>query len=143
MNAPTTTTVDFNGIALDVDWRPDNALAVKDLPVRPGIYAEIHWPKRGVRIGETGVSIQGKIRHDVRWFQGMHLGTEKPEQLRRTIPIAVTAKEHGAQAFAFYVVSVDPRLADKALRQECERHLFQWLSDHPEYVSWNHQRSWR
>jgi len=143
MSQSTTPTVEFNGIALNVHWTPDNGLSVQDLPDRPGIYAEIHWPKRGVRVGETGVSIRRKIQHDVRWFQGMHLGTEKPEQLRRTLPIALTAKEHGALGFSFYVVSTDPRLLDKALRQECERHLFQWLSDDLDYVSWNRQKSWR
>jgi len=100
-------------------------------------------PKRGVRIGETGVSIRGKILHDIRWFQGMHAGTEKPEQLKRTIPIAKTAKEHGASGFAFYVVSDDPRLTDKQLRQDCERHLFKYLEEHPDYDSWNHQTTWR
>ena len=143
MKQTTSSTVEFKGIALNVDWRPENGLSVQDLPDRPGIYAEIHWPKRGVRIGETGLSIRRQIQHDVRWFQGMHLGTEKPEQLRRSIPIAQTAKEHGARAFSFYVVSTDPRLVDKDLRQDCERHLFQWLSDHTEFESWNHQKSWR
>jgi hypothetical protein len=135
--------LEFNGIKLNVDWTPDNALKVERLPTCAGVYAEIHWPKHGVRIGETGVSIRGKILHDIRWFQGMHDGTEAPEQLRRTIPIALAAKEHGASGFAFYVVSDDPRLLDKKLRQECERHLFAWLNDHPGYQSWNHQKSWR
>lgn len=136
-------TIDFSGIKLNVDWTPENAMPVERLPACAGIYAEIHWPKRGVRVGETGVSIRGKIRHDIRWFQGMHDGTEAPDQLRRTIPIAKTAREHGASGFAFYVVSDDPRLRDKQLRQECERYLFRYLEQHPDYDSWNHQYSWR
>jgi hypothetical protein len=135
--------IEFRGITLNVDWTRENSVPASRLPDRPGIYAEIHWPKRGVRIGETGRSIQGKIYHDLGWFKSMHDGTAPPEQLRRTIPIAMTAKECGAGGFAFYVVSVDPRLKDKSLRQECERHMFAWLEQHPTFISWNHQTTWR
>jgi len=138
-----TPALDFRGIKLKVDWSPDNAMSIERLPTCAGVYAEIHWPKRGVRVGETGVSIRGKILHDIRWFQGMHHGTEAPEQLRRTIPIAKTAKEHGASGFAFYVISDHPRLRNKQLRQDCERHLFKYLEQHPDYDSWNHQTTWR
>jgi hypothetical protein len=138
-----TRSIEFRGITLNVDWTLEDAVHASRLPACPGIYAEIHWPKRGVRIGETGVSIRRKIYHDLGWFKSMHDGTAPQEQLRRTIPIAMTAKEHGAAGFAFYVVSVDPRLKDKSLRQDCERHMFAWLEGHPNYHSWNHQKSWR
>jgi len=139
-NAPV---LDFKGIKLYVDWTPQSAASIEELPTCAGVYAEIHWPKRGVRIGETGASIQGKILHDIRWFKGMHDGTESPDQLRRTIPIAMTAKEHGASGFAFYVISDDERLRDKQLRQDCERHLFKYVEQHPDFDSWNHQKTWR
>ena len=137
------TSIDFQGIQLSVGWQADGGVSVSELPKVPGIYAEIHWPKMGVRVGETGGSIRTKIRHDIHWFNSMWDGSAPPEQLRRTIPIAMTAKESGATAFEFYVVSIDPRLSDKALRQECERFMFRWLEEHPNFVSWNHQRSWR
>jgi hypothetical protein len=137
------TSIDFQGIQLSVGWQADGGVSVSELPKVPGIYAEIHWPKMGVRVGETGGSIRTKIRHDIHWFNSMWDGSAPPEQLRRTIPIAMTAKESGATAFELYVVSIDPRLSDKALRQECERFMFRWLEEHPNFVSWNHQRSWR
>ena len=143
LTASPPTQIEFLGIRLNVHWRPENAIAVEYLPTGAGIYAEIHWPQRGVRIGETGVGIRQKIRHDIRWFNGMQRGTEKPAELRRTIPIAMTAKAHGASAFVFYVVSADPRLTDKHLRQECERHMFSWVEQNRDFVSWNHQKSWR
>lgn len=136
-------TLKFRGITLDVGFEPGQGAVVGDLPTSPGIYAEIHWPRRGVRIGETGRSIRGKIRHDIRWFDSMQDGSAPAEQLRRTIPIAETAKAHGSAGFEFYVVSADSKLDDKALRQACERHLFGWLEAHPDFESWNHQRSWR
>ena len=128
---------------MDVAWRPGRGIPVANLPSVPGLYAEIEWETRGVRIGETGISIRGKIRHDIAWFDGMHNGTAPPQQLRRTLPIAIAAKKHGAAGFEFYVVSSDPRLRDKAIRQDAERFLFEWVAKHPTHVNWNLQRSWR
>ena len=87
--------VKHQGISLRVDWRPGAGKRVEDLPTTAGIYAEIYWPERGVRIGETGRSVRGKIRHDIRWFesmksrtapvaQGRHRRMAKPLQHRPT-----------------------------------------------------------
>lgn len=135
--------ITHQGINLFVGWTEDNSVPVDSLPTKPGIYAEICWERLGVRVGETGKSVRGKIRHDVRWFNGMFSGTEKPEQLRRTSPICIAAKELGLAGFKFYLVSDDSRLCDKSLRQECERFLFEWCDKHSQLVSWNLQKSWR
>lgn len=135
--------IEFKGISLFSDFRPGNGLSVEHLPAVAGVYAEVYWPARGVRIGETGRSIRGKIRHDIRWFNAMYDGTAPPEQLRRTLPIAEAAKHSGAAGFEFFVVSSDERLADKALRQEVERHMFAWVRQSDSFVDWNRQRSWR
>lgn len=133
----------YKGIELFVDWADDNSVPVDELPTTPGLYAEICWEKLGVRVGETGQSVRGKIRHDIRWFKGMHNGSEKPEQLRRTSPICSAAKEFGHAGFKFYLISSDSRLSDKPLRQECERFMFDWCRNHTKLVSWNFQKSWR
>ncbi len=70
-------------------------------------------------------------------------GTAGPAQLRRTLPIALAAKKSGPIGFEFYVVSCDPRLIDKTLRQDAERFMFSWVSGRSEYVNWNRQVSWR
>ena len=135
--------IEYGGVQLHVEWNPDNAFLVQDLPRCPGIYSEIYMPKRGVRIGETGRSIRGKIQHDIRWFRSMYDGSAPEAQLRRTLPIAEAAKKTGAEGFVFFVVSTDPRLFDKELRQACERHLFAWVGAHSSWIDWNRQRSWR
>lgn len=135
--------VEFDGIRLDVSWVPGRGVAPALLPDRPGLYAEIYWPERGVRIGETDLSIRRKIRHDIRWMESMHAGTAPPAQLRRTLPIGMAAKRTGRVGFEFFPVSVDPRLADKALRQEAERILFSWVRGQTDLVDWNRQVSWR
>ena len=70
--------------------------------------------------------------------------TGPPDQrdLRRTSPIAEAAKATGAEGFEFYVVSDDPRLNDKELRQGTERFLFKWAEQADGFVSWNRQKSW-
>lgn len=135
--------IEFEGIRLNVSWQPGRGSSPDLLPDRPGLYAEIYWPERGVRIGETGRSVRGKIRHDIRWMMSMRAGTAPPEQLRRTLPIAMAAKRTGHVGFEFYAVSVDPRLAEKSLRQEAERFLFSWVGGQAKLVDWNRQVSWR
>ena len=135
--------LEFRGIELNVNWVAGQGTPVNELPACAGVYAEIYWPELGVRIGETGISIRGKIRHDIRWFESMRDGTAAPNQLRRTLPIAMAAKKSGSNGFEFYVVSTDPRLLNKDIRQECERFLFKWLEGQIEYISWNRQKSWR
>jgi hypothetical protein len=65
----------FRGVSLSPEFKRNCGLAVERLPATPGIYAEVYWPQRGLRIGETGRSIRGKIRHDIGWFKSMHNGT--------------------------------------------------------------------
>src|SRR5438132_10861440 len=134
------TNLRFREISLDVDWRPGGGVPVPSLPSVPGLYAEIDWETKGVRIGETGISIRGKIRHDIAWFDAMHNGTAPPEQLRRTLPIAIAAKKHRAAGFEFYVVSTDPRCCDETIRQDAERFLFDWVGKRASHVNWNLQR---
>lgn len=134
---------EYKGIKFNTDWNENNSLDVESLPNSPGIYAEIYWETKGVRIGETGRSIRGKIKHDIGWFNSMHDRSAPAEQLRRTIPIAEVAKKFGSKVFSFYVVSQDSRLEDKEIRQECERFLFQWVEENPRYINWNFQKSWR
>jgi hypothetical protein len=132
----------LHGIELNVDFT-GQGLVVDHLTTKAGIYAEVYTPERGVRIGETGRSIRGKIKHDIRWFRSMRDGTAPESQLRRTLPIAQAAKRTGDIGFAYFVVSSDPRLEDKVLRQACERFMFEWVRNHPHWVDWNRQRSWR
>lgn len=135
--------IEFKGVPLFVGFQQGRGTLVDQLPTCAGIYAEVYWPQLGLRIGETGRSIRGKIRHDIRWFRSMHDGSAPPEQLRRTLPIAEAAKRSGLEGFEFFVVSADKQLENKILRQDCERAIFQWAAASPDFEDWNRQRSWR
>ncbi len=130
--------LNFEGIELNVNWVKGEGLDPNSLPTSPGVFVEVYWRpkpdegigetgKPGVRIGQAGKSIRANIRHDIRWFEGMKNRTEKQEQLRRTLPIAMAAKATGKDGFEFYVASDNPRLENKNLRQRCKSRLFDFI----------------
>jgi len=133
----------FGDIPLFTTFEQGGEMKIDRLPSCAGTCAEIYWPQSGMRIGETGNAIRGKIPHDIRWFTSMNNGTPPPHQLRRSLPITEAAKATGALGFEFYVVSRDPRLADKASRQETDRFLFRWAKQAEGFVDWNRQKGWR
>lgn len=90
----------FKGLFLFTDFKPGSGLTVKQLPLLPGLYAEVYWPERGLRIGES-TSIRRKIRHDIGWIRAMHNGSADEKQLRRTTPITQAAKATGIEGFEF------------------------------------------
>ena len=135
------TCVTFREILLNVDWRQGESDRAT-LPTTPGIYAEVFWPARAVRIGETGLSIRAKVGQDWSWLRSMGDGTAPATQLRRSHPICAAAREFGSDGFEAFLVSDDPQLLDKTVRQECERYLFEYVRA-SEWIDWNRQRSWR
>ena len=84
-----------------MDWCPGAGKRVEDLPTTAGIYAEIYWPERGVRIGETGLSVRDKIRKDIRWFESMKSRTAPVAQRRGRF------RDHGHHSFPWPTSSWD------------------------------------
>lgn len=136
----------FQGISLFTEFKQGSGLAVERLPASPGIYAWIYWPERGLRIGETK-DLRGKSMSEIRWFKSMHNGTARQKDLRRLAlpdpsPYLQAAVATGDVGFELYLVSDDPRLKDKPLRQEMEIFLHDWAERADGFVNWNRQRSW-
>lgn len=142
----------FKDVELATDWNPGQGVNMaapsSSVPACPGVYAEVHWATRGVRIGETGTSLRRKFAHDSAWMAHMHAGTAPPSQLRRLAmrsphPIVMSAAQDGPSAFEFFVVTRDLRIANDTLRHDVERYLFSWVRQQRTYLDWNRQRSWR
>lgn len=130
------------GILLNVDWVKANDVPVDALPRSAGVYAQIHWKSNGVRIGESS-NIRQRHQESRSWLRGMHDGTADATQLRRNNVFCQAAKRDGEAGFGHCVISTDPALEDKGLRDEIERYLFAWVANHPVYHDFNFQPGYR
>ena len=118
---------------------------VAKMPTHGGIYAEIHWPTRSIRIGETGISMRGRNRNHINWANKHRNGTHIEKKANRKGIIVNLVKEWGSEGLEFYVITDDPRVRgeDKELRVDCEKNLHEWAQVQTEFRNINTQRGYR
>ena len=117
---------------------------VADMPTHGGIYAEIHWPTRSIRIGETGNSMRGRNRSHMRWADKHRNSTHNEKEANRQGIIVDLVKEWGSEGLEYYVISEDLRVReDRELRVDCEKHLHEWARVQTEFQNINTQRGYR
>lgn len=74
----------FRGVLFDLPVvKGESEGDVSNMPTLGGIDAEIHWPTRSVRIGETGNSMRGRNRSHMRWAD-KHLALQSATRSRRS-----------------------------------------------------------
>lgn len=138
----------YEGILLNLQFK-QGAGDVNEMPTHGGIYAEIHWPTKSLRIGETGNSLRARNRGHLKWAEKHRLGTHtKPEEIRRAengnSPITEHAKIWGAAGTEYYVITDDQNIRqDRKLRVACERYLHEWARQQNTYTNLNTQRGYR
>lgn len=132
---------EFEGILLDLNFAPGTG-NVMLMPTSPGIYAEVHWPTRSLRIRESQ-SIRARNLSHIRWADKHRQRTHNPKEASRQGPIVDLAREWGSVGLEYYVISAHPRLADKALRVRCEMALHQWAAQQTEFRNLNRQVGYR
>lgn len=130
----------YKGIELFVGWSRETSIPVDELPKCAGLYAEIHWASKGVRIGHTA-NIRARHKQSSRWAKEMQDGTAPVAQLRRNNVFCQAVKR--GDEFGHCVISTDPRLNDKQLRLEVESFLFEWVARHEIFQDFNYQRGWK
>lgn len=133
--------MDYQGIILDLEFRQGFG-AVLDLPTGHGIYAQVHWPTRGLRIGESQ-NVRKHNRAHIRWADRHRAGTHIGAIAARRGIIVDLVKKWGSEGLEHYLISDDPRLADRVLRVECEKFLHAWALTQTDYVNLNTQRGYR
>ena len=118
---------------------------VAKMPTHGGIYAEVHWPTRSIRIGETGISMRGRNRNHINWANKHRNGTHIEKKANRKGIIVNLVKEWGSEGLEFYVITDDPRVRgeDKELRVDCEKNLHEWARVQTEFRNINTQRGYR
>lgn len=134
--------MEFKGIRLNLNFVPGHG-DVNNMPTGHGIYAEVHWPTQSIRIGETGKSVRARNRGHMRWADKHRQGTHTPAEAKRQGPIVELAKQWGSEGLEYYLISNDPRLADRELRVECEKFLHDWARSQETYNNINRQRGYR
>ncbi|WP_188127745.1 hypothetical protein [Ruegeria intermedia] len=121
-----------------MDWH-QGASPREKLPKAYGVYCEIVWPVRGIRIG-ISKNIWARHGNAASWMRSMKKGSGS--RARRVGPYANHAKDWGDLGLETFVLSTDPRPKDENLRYECETHLHRWAEEQSEWKNFNAEK-WR
>ena len=133
----------YRGIKFNLTFTEGNG-SVEKMPTHGGIYAEIHWPTRSLRIGETGNSMRGRNRFHMRWADKHRNNSHDEKEASRKGIIVDLAKQWGSEGLEYYVITDDERVRiDRKLRVDCEKRLHEWANTQTEYRNINRQRSYR
>ncbi|RRH77915.1 hypothetical protein [Falsigemmobacter faecalis] len=128
----------IEGIRFDMSWQQGHSPEAA-LPKLHGIYCEVLWPVRGIRIG-VSQNIAARHRGHKTWMRSMKKGTGNRSQ--RSGPLANHAKDWGDLGLETFALSTDPRLADPALRLQCETVLHRWAETQRDWKNFNGEK-WR
>ena len=132
----------YRDIELHVDWVEGYGFRPSVAPSSSGLYAQIYWPDRAVRIGQSSNIVQ-RLREATSWANAMCEGTAPEDQLRRTSALCQRVKQTGNEGFEYFLISDDPRFTDHSLRLEYEAFLFGWFQSNCElsgWINWNLER---
>jgi len=132
----------FEDIELNVSWVEGEGFFAQDAPSVAGLYAQIYWPDRAVRIGQSS-NIRNRLREASAWANAMHHGTAHENQLRRTSDLCERVKATGNEGFEYFLISSDQQLVEASLRLKCEAFLFGWFKSRSEksvWKNWNKEK---
>ena len=129
----------YEGIELNLDFKKGDG---GDVPNIPGIYAEIHWPTRSLRIGESKNMRSRNLQH-INWANKHRAGTHNEKETNRRGIIVELVKKWGSEGLEHFVISGDSRLADRELRVACEIRLHEWARNQKLYEDINRQSGYR
>jgi len=126
----------INGVKFNMDWR-QGASPRETLPRDYGVYCEVIWPVRGIRIG-ISKNIWGRHGGHASWMRSMKKGTGS--RAKRSGPLANHAKDWGDMGLETFTLSIDPRLHNDELRNACETQLHQWAEEQTEWKNFNGEK---
>lgn len=126
----------IRGIKFNMEWRQGTSPR-ETLPRDYGIYCEIVWPVRGIRIG-ISKNIRGRHGGAASWMRNMKKGMGS--RTNRSGPYANHAKDWGDLGLETFTLSTDPRLQEDELRYACETQLHQWAEEQTEWKNFNGEK---
>ena len=125
-------------VKFNMEWR-QGASPRESLPRDIGVYCEIVWPVRGIRIG-ISKNIWDRHGRHASWMRSMKKGTGS--RTNRIGPYANHAKDWADFGLETFTLSTDPRLQDDELRNDCETQLHRWAEEQTEWKNFNGEK-WR
>jgi len=128
----------ISGIEFNMDWR-EGTSPRENLPRDYGIYCQVVWPVRGIRIG-IAKNIWARHGGHASWMRSMKKGTGSRTDRRG--PLANHAKDWGDLGLETFTLSTDPRLRDDHLRFACETQLHKWAEAQTKWKNFNGEK-WR
>jgi len=127
----------FADVVLNMDWRVRHG---QELPRCAGIYVEVLWPVRGIRIGQSK-NLYSRHKGALRWYRGMKAGTDRDVNRRGILPDY--AREYGDEGLEPFLISSDPTLEDELLRKRVEAHLHEWARKQTVWKNFNTENTSR
>lgn len=125
------------GVELNFQWVVGQSV---ELPKAPGIYAEILWPAKGIRIGQAK-DIRSRHSGAKTWYRGMKNGRYGDQRKGRKL--ADYAREHGTEGLEAFVISSGPEFEDEIFRKRVEAHLHEWARAQTEWDDFNAEAATR
>jgi hypothetical protein len=123
----------LRGIKFDMEWRKGTS-PYEVLPrKRRGIYCEVFWSVRGIRIGQA-MNIFSRHRSHGRWMLDIQSGKIKGREGR---PMADHARDWGELGYETFVLSTDLRLANNETIDTCENELHSWAKRQTDWKNFN------
>ncbi len=133
----------YKGVQLNLSFFKGEG-NVGNMPTHGGIYAEIHWPTKSIRIGESGRSMRARNRAHMRWAEKHRRNEHNQQESNRNGIIVDLAKEWGSEGLEYYIITDDPVVRDnRKLRVDIEKYLHEWASEQKEFRNFNTQRGYR
>ena len=133
----TNAVVQFMGVELQFQGEIGQSV---ELPKAPGIYAEVLWPAKGIRIGQAK-NIRSRHSRAKTWYRGKKIG-RYPDQ-RKDGKLANYARAHGTDGLEVFVISSGPDFEDEIFRKCVEAHLHEWARTQTVWDNFNAESATR
>lgn len=122
----------LRGIEFNMNWEQGEGHQRRDShPRDAGVYCEIYWPVRGIRIGVSS-NIWSRHGGHLKWMRDLKAG-----KVTRKGPLAAHVKDWGNIGLEVFVLSVAAGLTDKQVREDCELELHTWAERQSNWKNFN------
>ncbi|WP_107495464.1 hypothetical protein [Thalassobius sp. I31.1] len=119
-------------IKFNMNWKHGTGYRnCEELPETPGIYCEVYWPVRGIRVGEAQ-NIKSNCIKNQKWMQ-----SAAANRLNRQGPLINHLKDWGTGDIEIFVLSDHPSLESQKVRRGFKHALHIWAEEQEDWKNFN------